>query len=43
MAGFMAAHLAGVEVSGALRGGAQQAARSLASVQLNPVLEAAVR
>jgi sugar/nucleoside kinase (ribokinase family) len=39
MAGYMAAHLHGADVAGALRAGAWQAARSLCTVQLNPILE----
>lgn len=42
MAGFMAAHLDGADVAAALRAGAHQAARSLGTVQLNPILESAV-
>ena len=39
MAGFLAAHLDGADVTGALRAGAQQAARALSTVELNPILE----
>ncbi|HEY0645005.1 MAG TPA: carbohydrate kinase family protein [Nocardioides sp.] len=39
MAGFLAAHLDGADVPGALHAGARQAARALGTVQLNPVLE----
>lgn len=39
MAGFLAAHLDGADVPGALRAGARQAARALGTVQLNPILE----
>ena len=39
MAGFLAAHLDGADVTAALRAGAGQAARALGTVQLNPVLE----
>lgn len=43
MAGFLAAHLAGEDVSVALAYGAAQAARALGTVQLNPLLEPSVR
>jgi sugar/nucleoside kinase (ribokinase family) len=39
MAGFLAAHLEGADMSSALRAGARQAARALGTVQLNPTLE----
>jgi sugar/nucleoside kinase (ribokinase family) len=39
MAGFLAAHLDAADVASALRAGARQAARSLKTVQLNPILE----
>ena len=39
MAGFLAAHLDGADVPGALKAGARQAARALGTVQLNPILE----
>jgi sugar/nucleoside kinase (ribokinase family) len=39
MAGFLAAHLDGANVECALRAGARQAARSLGTVHLNPVLD----
>lgn len=42
MAGFLAAHLDGADVEGALRAGARQAARSLGTVHVNPVLDPAV-
>lgn len=38
MAGFLAAHLDAADVASALRAGAQQAARALSTVQLNPIL-----
>jgi sugar/nucleoside kinase (ribokinase family) len=39
MAGFLASHLDGADVTAALRAGARQAARALGTVQLNPILE----
>lgn len=39
MAGYLAAHLRGTNVTEALRAGARQAARCLSTVQLNPILE----
>jgi hypothetical protein len=39
MAGFLAAHLDAADVTSALRAGAQQAARSLGTTELNPILE----
>ena len=41
MAGYMAAHLDGADVAGALRAGARQAARALSTVHLNQIFEAA--
>lgn len=43
MAGFLAAHLDGADVEGALRAGSRQAARSLGTVHLNPVLDPILR
>ncbi|HXH80949.1 carbohydrate kinase family protein [Nocardioides sp.] len=39
MAGFLVAHLDGADIAGALRAGARQAARSLGTTQLNPILK----
>jgi acarbose 7IV-phosphotransferase len=39
MAGFLAAHLDAADVTSSLEAGAHQAARSLETVQLNPILE----
>ncbi|MFC7723667.1 carbohydrate kinase family protein [Nocardioides sp. GCM10028917] len=39
MAGFLAAHLEGADVTSALRAAARQAARALGTVELNPILE----
>jgi sugar/nucleoside kinase (ribokinase family) len=39
MAGYLAAHLGGADVAGALRAGSRQAARALGTVHLNPILE----
>ena len=39
MAGFLAAHLDAADVTNALRAGAQQAARALGTIELNPILE----
>lgn len=39
MAGYMAAHLKGADVAGALQAGAWQAVRSLSTVHVNPILE----
>lgn len=39
MAGYLAAHLGGADVTSALRAGAHQAARSLGTFHLNPILE----
>jgi sugar/nucleoside kinase (ribokinase family) len=39
MAGFLAAHLVGADLTDALRAGAEQAARALSTAQLNPLLE----
>jgi sugar/nucleoside kinase (ribokinase family) len=38
MAGFLEAHLHGADVTTALRAGAQQAARALGTLELNPIL-----
>ena len=39
MAGYLAAHLGGADVTSALRAGSHQAARSLGTLHLNPILE----